>query len=218
MIDMKKSDKISLISGGIAVIVGLYCILGLPQDRVVQNLGIFLFKLLPFSLGAIAISFFDVKILYRFKLVFPLMFLGFLTIFAVFVPKIFFNLDNFEQVYYLILMMVPFIILLLTFTFRLGGASTENCLRLAFSLLLLMISGIEDLAFLKINKHTDPAWATVPDVWKWASHIKVRIGHFPTKYEAYVFIAVHFILATLVAFVPFKKIKKNNEASIQQSV
>lgn len=201
---MKKSDKISFLAGGIALIIGLYAIFFMPHERQVQNLGIFLFKLTPFVLAAIAIAFFDIQYLYRFRLVFPAFFIGFLIIFAVFVPKIFFHLEEFEQVYYLILMLVPFIILFITLSYRLGGGSTENCLRLAFSLLVIMLSGIEDLAFLTINPHTDPAWSTIPEVWTWASHIKVRIGHYPTKYEAYAFIAFHFALAFFIAYFPFK--------------
>jgi len=201
---MKRDDKITLIAGGIALLIGLYAIFFMPHDRQVQSLGIFLFKLLPFLLAAIAIAFFDINYLYRFKLVFPAFFIGFLIIFTVFVPKIFFHLENYEQVYYLILMLVPFIILFTTLAYRLGGGATGNCLRLALSLLVIMLSGIEDLAFLTINNHTDPAWSTIPEVWTWASHIKVRIGHYPTKYEAYAFIAFHFVLAFFIAYFPFK--------------
>ncbi len=201
---MKREDKITLITGGLALLIGLYAIFFLPQDREVESLGIFLFKLSPFILAAFSISFLDTSYLYRLKLVFPAFFIGFLFIFAVFVPKIFFHLEEFEKVYYLILMMIPFIILFVTLTYRLGGGSTGNCLRLSFSLLVIMLSGIEDLAFLTVNNHTDPSWATIPDVWTWASHIKVRIGHYPTKYEAYAFIAFHFALAFFIAYFPFK--------------
>jgi hypothetical protein len=214
---MKKDDKIAIITGILAVIIGLYCIIYLPQDRVVRNLGIFLLKILPFALGAICISYLNTKFIYKFKLVFPSLFIGFLVIFCVFVPKIFFYLDDYYTVYYLTLIEIPFLILLLTYTFRLGGGSTSNCLRLAFSLLLIMQSGIEDLAFLKINPHTDPQWATIPDVWTWASHIAVIIGHYPTKYEAYAFIGISLALAIFIAFFPKKRRNLTDEGFISKN-
>jgi hypothetical protein len=73
-------------------------------------------------------------------------------------------------------------------------------------MLLLMLSGLEDLAFLVVNPHTDPRWTSIPEVWTWASHMKVFIGHAPTKYEAYGFIAVHTALALLVLFLPARAV------------
>jgi hypothetical protein len=96
----------------------------------------------------------------------------------------------------------PFVILALTLTFRLGGGRPATTARLAAAMLLLMLSGLEDLAFLLVNPHTDPRWTPIPEVWTWASHIEVFIGHPPTKYEAYAFITVHVLLAVAVLFLP----------------
>lgn len=212
---MKKKDKIMIIAGILAILTGVYAIFFLPQEREVTNLWIFLFKLLPFIFASVTIAFFEKDYLIRTKLLFPTFLIAFLIYFAVFIPKIFFYLDDFQLVYYYTLMEVPYIILFLVFAFRMGGGTTVSTIKLALFLLLIMLSGIEDLAFLTVNNHTDPQWKTIPDIWTWASHIKVRIGHFPTKYEAYGFIVIHFILAFIVAYVPFdkviKKIRKNYE-------
>jgi len=213
---LKKSDYISLCAGFLALVVGLYAIFGLAPDREVKSLGIFLFKILPFALASVCIAFLNADFLKKFKLHFPILLIGFLGYFAFFIPKIFFALDDFVTVYYLTLLEVPYIILLISLAVRLGGGSTETCLRLSFAMLFLMLSGIEDLAFLTVNHHTDPQWATIPDVWTWASHIKVIIGHYPTKYEAYVFIAVNVLLAVLIAFVPINKLKEKSAKNYEE--
>ena len=53
--------------------------------------------------------------------------------------------------------MLPYTILALVLCYRLGGGIASQCRRLAYGTLLLMLSGLEDLAFLTINAHTDRA-------------------------------------------------------------
>jgi len=197
----KKDNIIVLISGAIAIATGLYAILLLPHERSVSSLGIFLFKLLPFISGSVAIAFFNKDYLIKTRLILPAFWVAFLIYFAFFVPKLFESFpEDWNSMYYYTLMEVPFIILFVTLVYRMGGASSGNTLKLAFSLLAIMLSGIEDLAFHIVNRYK------IPEVWDWASHIQVRLGHFPTKYEAYGFIAFHFILAALIAFLPWGKI------------
>jgi hypothetical protein len=69
-------------------------------------------------------------------------------------------------------------------------------------LLLLMLSGLEDLAFLTINHQTDPQFKSIPEHWTWASHINVFFGRPVTKYEAYGFITIHVVAALLVLLLP----------------
>lgn len=174
----------------------------LPHDREVKSLGIFLFKLLPFVFAAEAIARLDVELARRLHLVRILIPLAFCVFFLYFVPKIFFYLDDFKTVYYHILVLTPIIIVTLTLAYRLGGGTPGNVRRIAYAMLLIMVSGLEDLAFLKVNHHTDPQWATIPDVWTWASHMKVFLGHYPSKNEAFAFIAVHVVLVLFVLAAP----------------
>lgn len=184
--------------------LGGYIWFVMPHEREVTSLGIFLFKLLPFVCMAIAIALLDVELFKKLKLHFILIPVAFLVYFCYFVPKIFFNMDEYPMLYYTVLTVTPIIILSLSLAYRLGGGSGGSSARLSFAMLLLMLSGLEDLAYLTVNHHTDPQWATIPEVWTWASHMTVFIGHAPTKTEAYIFIVVHVILALLVLFLPSK--------------
>lgn len=196
--------------GFLSVILTCYIILIMPPEDEVRNLGIFLFKLTPFICAALAISLLDPNIISRFHLTIPLVFLCFAGFFFVYVPRMFFEVfyNEAEGLYYKTLIVVPFVILSLTLAFRLGGGGTGTTLRIAFGLLLLMISGLEDLAYLIINPHPPGKWNPIPEIWEWPSHMIVRIGHAPTKYEAYAFIIFHVTLAFIVAFHPMRFMMK----------
>ncbi|MET4659272.1 hypothetical protein ACI2LV_23375 [Streptomyces fungicidicus] len=173
----------------------------MPHDREVKSLGILLFKLVPFVLATEAIAQLDPVWSQRIRLhlVVPVCFLVY---FCYFVPKIFFVAENHPELYYYILTLTPFVILSLVLAFRIGGGAAHLVRRLSYAMILLMLSGLEDLAFLTVNDHTDPAWQTIPEVWTWASHITVFLGHPASKYEAYAFITVHVLLALFLLFAP----------------
>lgn len=200
--------KYSLGFGLAALIIGLFAIFGLPADREVKSLAIFLFKLLPFALAAITIALFDPALLARFNgLKIVLIYGCFALFFFFYVPKMFFDVafNEASNTYYLTLLITPLMILGFTLVFRLGGGSTGNTLRVAFGSLALMLSGLEDLMFLTINPHAAGSrYNPIPEVWDWASHIKVRLGHYPTKEEAFIFIGVHILIALFIAFHHFR--------------
>jgi hypothetical protein len=205
-----RAERRNLAAAGLAALaagVGAYIWFGLPHDREVASLGLLLFKLVPFVAAAFAIAMADFR-----RLPGPalgaLVCLSFLVYWCYFVPKLFFNSDNGTELYYVLLTATPFVILSLALAFRMGGATTEQTLRVSFALLLLMLSGLEDLAFLTVNHHTDPRWTPIPAVWTWASHMTVFLGHPPTRNEAYAFIAVHVTLALGVLFVPLRTLAR----------
>jgi len=174
----------------------------LPHDREVKSLGIFLFKLLPFVFATEAIARLDVALFRRYHLVRVIVPLAFMVFFLYFVPKIFFYSDDFPTLYYHVLVLTPIVIVSLAMAYRLGGGTPGNVRRIAYAMLIIMVSGLEDLAFLKVNHHTDPRFTPIPAVWNWASHMKVFIGHWPTRNEAFAFIAVHVVLALFVLIAP----------------
>jgi hypothetical protein len=174
----------------------------LPHDREVKSLWIFLFKLLPFVFATEAIARLDVALFRRYHLVRVIVPLSFVVFFLYFVPKIFFYADDFPNLYYHVLVLTPIVIVSLAMAYRLGGGSPGNVRRIAYTMLLIMVSGLEDLAYLTVNHHTDPKWNHIPAVWDWASHMKVFLGHWPTKNEAFAFIAVHVVLALFVLIAP----------------
>lgn len=203
---MTRQMFISVVFGMSALCVGFFILLYMPHERYVSSLGVFLFKLLPFFLAAISISLLDVDLIRGLRLQPVLIISCFLLFFAVYVPKMFFDvmMTGGENVYYRTLVIVPVIILSLTLAYRLGGASSGETFRLAVATLLVMLSGIEDLAFFFVNTHEPGRFNPIPEVWDWVSHIEVRLGHPPTKYEVYGFIVVHWVLAALVLFYPFR--------------
>ncbi|WP_248962649.1 hypothetical protein [Sphaerisporangium perillae] len=198
-----------LVFVALAVAAAAFVWFGLPHDREVKSLWIFLVKLLPFVFATEAVARLDVDLARRLRLPLLLVPAAFLVYFLYFVPKIFFygavesgTRDAYYNLYYNVLTLTPLIILSLVLAYRLGRGDAATVRRLAYGMLLLMLSGLEDLAFLTVNHHTDPAYSTIPAVWEWASHMTVFIGHPPTKYEAYAFITVHVLLALAVFLSP----------------
>ena len=179
----------------------------LPHERELPSLWALLARLVPFVLATEAIAWLDVGLVRKARLHRLAIPATFLVVWCFFVPKIFFSSDDFDTLYYLVVTLTPFVILALVLAYRLGGGAPGETRRLSYAMLLLMLSGLEDLAFLTINPHTDPRWTPIPEVWSWATHMTVVLGHPATKYEAYVFIAVHVVLAVLVLFLPLRGLR-----------
>jgi hypothetical protein len=191
----------SLVWAAVAVLLAAVVWFALPHDREVTNAGLLLFKLTPFLAATAAIATADVDLLRRWRVQLVAIPLAFLVFFCWFVPHLFFwsgSDGDFDKLYYTMLTAVPYVILTLVLAYRLGGGPGTTSARLAVAMLLLMLSGLEDLGYLVLTPRTGP----IPPVWDWASHMKVFLGHYPTSAEAYAFIAVHVVLALLVLFLP----------------
>jgi hypothetical protein len=182
--------------------------LAMPHSKEIGSLWVLLVKLLPFVLATEAVALLELDARARHVIGLLAVPAVFLVFFAFFVPRIFFYADDGPTLYYYVLTLTPFMILGLTLTYRLGGGTAAAARRLSYAMLLLMLSGIEDLAFLTLNPHTDPRWTPIPDRWTWASHITVVLGgHVATRLQAYAFIAVHVVLAGLVLFLPGRVVR-----------
>lgn len=175
----------------------------LPHERDVTSAGVLLLKLVPFVLAVEAIAAAPTEALKARWLQLTAMVGFFLVYFLYFVPHIFYYgvrendaPDQMAGLYYTVLTLSPLVILSLVLSYRLGGGDSATVRRVAYGSLLLMLSGLEDLAFLLSIAHT------IPDRWTWASHIAVFIGHAPSKWEAFAFIAVHVALAAFVFLSP----------------
>jgi hypothetical protein len=199
-----RANRVTLVAGTIALALAAEVFFGMTPSRDLTSLWVLLAKLTPFVAASIAVAWLDLDWSRRLRLHLVLPPLCFLVFFTYFVPKIFHyhNENNFDMLYYTVLMLVPFVILSLVLSARLGGASTGTVLRLATAMILLQLSGIEDLAFLINEAMSGTLPGGIPQVWTWADHITVVIGHPPTKYEAYAFIGVHVALALLVLALP----------------
>ncbi|GAA0966491.1 hypothetical protein GCM10009555_008500 [Acrocarpospora macrocephala] len=198
-----RANAVTLVAGTTGLALAAIVWLRLPHEHTIESLWIFLFKLLPFVAMSVAIAWLDPAWARWLRLPMILIPCCFLIFYAVFIPRMFFVAgEPGSEYYYTVLTLVPFIILSIALAYRLGGGSRSGTLRLCGAMIILQLSGLEDLAFLVINPHTDPAWTPIPEVWHWAEHIRVRLGHYPAKHEAYIFIAVHVALAIAVLAVP----------------
>ena len=209
LVEKLRENIIALVSFIIAAVLAGVIIFVLPQDREVKSLGIFLFKLLPFLFASLAIASVKRDVLQNIYLKYLLIIGSYLLFFTYLIPKIIFHRGEFEELYYILLITAPYIILCLVLTFRLGGANGGQTLRLAFALLLIMVSGIEDLAYFTVN--FDPNWGPLPEVWDWVTHIAVRIGRPPTRNDIVISVIIHFILAVGVLVLPFGRLLRSSK-------
>jgi hypothetical protein len=175
-----------------------------PHGQDLGSVWVLLAKLVPFAFALEAIALLDVELVRRLNVGLLVMAATFMVFLCYFAPRIFFlsNWGTFEDLYFLVITMLPYAILALVLCYRLGGGIASHCRRLGYGTLLLMLSGLEDLAFLTINHHTDPRFTSIPEHWTWASHINVFFGRPVSKHEAYAFIALHVVAAIVVLFVP----------------
>jgi hypothetical protein len=202
-----------------ALVVGAYIYFGMPHEREIRSLWTLLFKLTPFFLAGFSVAWFPQKAspLLKAVLVFAtlLPFLGFL------VPRLLHLtiagyemgydmapssdiaplLETFGQYYTMVAILVPYVILMIAFAYRCGGGGSANCLKIAWTGLLLMLSGYEDIMFWLVN-----ARGPFPEVATWASHVTVFLGRPATRAEFYVFIGVHLVLIAVVFALPLDRI------------
>ena len=175
---------------------------GMPHSKQIPNVGVLLVKLVPFVLAVEAIAWLRLGERARRIAALAVIPVCFLVYFGNFVPRIFFENNRGNSIYYLLLTVTPFLILSMVLAYRLGGGSSGMSRRLGYAMILLQLSGLEDLAYITLNPQTDPEFTSIPAVWTWADHMTVFVGRPLTKNEAFVFIAIHVVLAVLVLTLP----------------
>jgi|GEM_PF-1838431 len=170
------------------------------NTKEIENLFIFLIKLTPYFFGLLAIACLPVEKFNK-LLCILLILLNFACIFCYFIPRLFYFFLNpdWDRYYLKTQMLVPFIILSLLLSYRLGGGKIKDVIILGVNSILFMLSGIEDLCYFLVNR------LDIPKEWSWPSHMIVRLGKIPTKNEAFVFIGVHFFLILLIFFLAYSK-------------
>ena len=197
--------RICSIFAAITLVLAAIIYFTFSHSREIENIWVFVFKLTPYFTALTAIAYLP-KDWWINKKIERLFIPGiFLIVFCFFVPKIFFSADNFPDMYFYMLVMTPFLMLSFMLCYRLGGGDREMIFRIGIAMMLLMLSGLEDLAFVTLNDHTDPRWNPIPEVWD-TPHIEVFFGRPPTKNEVYAFIAIHVTLAAIVLFFPFRRL------------
>lgn len=200
-----RDNRVALPLGVLAVALAALVRFVIPYEQEITSLWILLVKLTPQLAALACVAWLDVAWARRLRLhlvALPAIFLAFL---GYFVPATFMTaLDmvdgtaEFEDLYLHVVVFVPFIMIALALAYRVGGGSREGVLRVGAAMTILQMSGLEDLVAVLLNSRLDG----IPEVWDWAHHITVRLGHVATRNEAYAFIAVHVVLAVLVLAVP----------------
>ena len=99
LLDKLRENAVSFVSFVIAAILAGVILFVLPQEREVRNLGIFLFKLLPFIFASLAIASVKRDMLQNKYLQFLLIVGSYLFFFAYLIPKIIFHSDVFVDLY-----------------------------------------------------------------------------------------------------------------------
>ncbi|GGP07080.1 hypothetical protein LDL08_09820 [Nonomuraea glycinis] len=200
-----RDNRVALPLGALAVALAALVRFVIPYEREISSVWMLLVKVTPQLAALACVAWLDVAWARRLRLhlvALPAIFLGFL---CYFVPATFMTaLDmvdgtaEFEDLYLHVVVFVPFIMIGLALAYRVGGGSREGVLRVGAAMTILQLSGLEDLVAVMLNSRLDG----IPEVWDWAHHITVRLGHVATRNEAYAFIAVHVVLAVLALAVP----------------
>ncbi|MET8001018.1 hypothetical protein [Nonomuraea glycinis] len=200
-----RDNRVALPLGALAVALAALVRFVIPYEREISSVWMLLVKVTPQLAALACVAWLDVAWARRLRLhlvALPAIFLGFL---CYFVPATFMTaLDmvdgtaEFEDLYLHVVVFVPFIMIALALAYRVGGGSREGVLRVGAAMTILQLSGLEDLVAVMLNSRLDG----IPEVWDWAHHITVRLGHVATRNEAYAFIAVHVVLAVLALAVP----------------
>ncbi len=192
---MSAAARFLLLSAGAVLSAALVAVV-LTKD--VDNLGIFLLSLVPFVLATEAIAVLPTRWVRHGQVQAALGVLAFLVVYAGFVPRMFgsFLDESFDGFYELVRVFTPYLILALALVLRLGGGQGRTVRRLSYAALLVMLSGLEDLMFWVWQGESPP------ELWTWADHITVRLGHVATLGEAVALMTVHLLLAAGMLLVP----------------
>jgi hypothetical protein len=92
----------------------------------------------------------------------------------------------------LYLILYPFILFCINFSYRIGGGTSGNCIKLSFTGVLILFSGFLDVMF----ELTNPV--VIPEVIPYDYYFRVYFGHFPTYQEEVIFCLSH--LPVIIGF------------------
>lgn len=198
-------NRVTLLVGALAILLAAIVRFVIPYEREITSAWMLFVKLTPQIAACVAIAWLNIAWARRLRLhlvALPAIFLAFL---CYFVPKTFMIAMDmadgsavFEDLYLHVVVFVPFLLIALTLAYRIGGGSREGVLRTGTAMTILQMSGLEDLVAVSMNRRLDG----IPELWDWAHHMTVRLGHPATRSEAHAFITVHVVLAVLALALP----------------
>lgn len=177
----------------------------LPADRTIDSIFEWAFRISPVCFAVVAIALFPTKS-GRNLVLLALLVVGYMGLLDTFVITRILEFTGaadqdaaFPRLYQMTIFLDAFVILAITFGFRLGGGKTGKVMRLGFAGILVLVSGLNDLTFYFSYPWPDGR----PPRLSWASHITIFVGGTPTPTTAIVFCAVHLLLAAAIITVPW---------------
>lgn len=186
-------------------VLALLIMVVLPPEQTLGNVAEWAFRLSPFPLGVLTVALFPrVRMGPALIVLAVIGYMGYLdTEFVMRIQEYGRESDvdgSFTPIYQFELFITTFIVLFGLMAYRLGGARTVSVLKAGIASILVVVSGLNDLTFWALNE----VWAagTRPTELKWASHIIVFLGGPPSVAAAFVFLAVHLVLAGIVLVLP----------------
>ncbi|MFY1693722.1 hypothetical protein [Plantactinospora sp. WMMB782] len=179
----------------------------LPPDRTIDSAAEVLFKVSPLLFAVLAIAGFPRRPGLGMALLGVLV-VGYMGVLDTFNVKHIFDYAEaadqdaaFPELYQFTIFMNAFTVLAVLFAYRLGGAATDRVLKVGLAAVLVVVSGLNDLAFYYTNSWADGR----PDRLHWASHISVFVGGPPSPTVAILFCAVHLVLAGVILLLPVRR-------------
>lgn len=206
MKNSKRDILISIMAFLLALGITVFILKWDKHSLEIDSLGVFILKLIPYLLAITTLAFFPLN---RIPMVLKhcIGLLSFGIIFCYFIGKLilfYFTEIEYEMLYLHLQLMTPFILLVITASFRCGGFSKKDTFVFGGSALLFMLSGIEDLGTMYLFSKAIPDY-NIPEVWDYVNHMTIRAGRPLTKHEAYVFILSHLLLAGLIIYLSYAK-------------
>ena len=199
-----------LLPAALGLAITLLIMIVLPPDRTLHGVGDFALKTSPLLLAVVTIALFPREGGRSFWLL-PLGFVfylgyvdsaSFVHVSALIDAAVAQQGGNqFPSYYRWAIFVNAFTVLFPLLAFRLGGASTAGTLKLGGAGVLLLLSGLNDLTMWAMYPWPEGR----PDVFDWASHVSIFIGHAPRLPEMVAFLAVHLGLAGLILAAPLER-------------
>ena len=190
-------------------ITGLIMVV-LPPDRTLHGVGDFALKTSPLLLAVLTIALFPPqggRALWLLPLGF-VFYLGYIDSASFLHVSAWIEAavaeqgpSQFPNYYRWALFVNAFTVLFPLLAYRLGGASTVRTLKLGAVGVLLLLSGLNDLTMWAMYPWPEGR----PELFDWASHVSIFLGHAPRLGEMVAFLAAHVGLAGLILAAPLER-------------
>jgi hypothetical protein len=198
-----------LLPAAAGLLVTLLIMVVLPPDRTLHGVGDFALKTSPLVLAVITIALFPrpgsgALWLLPLGFVFYLGYVdsaSFVHVSALIDAAVAGQGGQFPSYYRWAIFVNAFTVLFPLLAFRLGGASTAATLKLGGAGVLLLLSGLNDLTMWAMYPWPEGR----PELFDWASHVSIFLGHAPRLHEMLAFLGLHLLLAGLLLAAPLDR-------------